>query len=119
MALVLKRFILWDYRRASWQYDVMVGLILAFIFLTPRAWFRDQPRIPTASSITALSSEHGSSVLFVSTELLAGIPESQYSAKLTEVLRSRMNNRQLVVTHIDPLLNSEGEVQGYHVFVRP
>ena len=42
----LKRFILWDYPRASWQYDVMVGVILAFIFLTPRSWFRDQPRTP-------------------------------------------------------------------------
>ena len=41
-----KRFILWDYARASWQYDVMVGIILAFIFLTPRDWFRDQPRVP-------------------------------------------------------------------------
>ena len=39
---MLKRFILWDYPRASWQYDVMVGIILAFIFLTPREWFRDQ-----------------------------------------------------------------------------
>ena len=35
-----KRFILWDYPRASWQYDVMVALILAFIFLTPREVFR-------------------------------------------------------------------------------
>jgi hypothetical protein len=40
----LKRFILWDYPRAGWQYDLMVGLILAFIFLTPRDWFRDQTR---------------------------------------------------------------------------
>ena len=29
----LKRFVLWDYARATWQYDVMVAIILAFIFL--------------------------------------------------------------------------------------
>ena len=26
---MLKRFILWDFPRGSWQYDVMVGIILA------------------------------------------------------------------------------------------
>ena len=33
---MLKRFILWDFPRATWQYDVMVGIILAFIFLIDR-----------------------------------------------------------------------------------
>ena len=40
----LKRFIFWDFPRGSWQYDVMVGLILIFIFATPREVFRDQPQ---------------------------------------------------------------------------
>lgn len=57
---MLKRFVLWDYARASWQYDVMVGIILAFIFLVPREWFRDRPRIPQASIITMLPAEKGS-----------------------------------------------------------
>jgi len=61
---MLKRFILWDYARASWQYDVMVGIIVAFIFLTPRDWFRDQPRIPHVAAI-ARPSENGGNVLFV------------------------------------------------------
>ena len=48
---MLKRFILWDYPRASWQYDVMVGLILAFIFLTPKTIFRDQPKAASVNII--------------------------------------------------------------------
>ena len=43
----MKRFLLWDYPRASWQYDVMVIAILAFIWLTPPDWLRD----PTASGM--------------------------------------------------------------------
>jgi hypothetical protein len=35
---VLKRFIFWDYPRASWQYDVMVGIIVVFVMLAPRWW---------------------------------------------------------------------------------
>ena len=40
----MKRFIFWDYPRASFPYDIMVALILAFIFLTPADIFRDKPR---------------------------------------------------------------------------
>ena len=58
----LKRFLLWDYPRASWQYDVMVALILGFIFFTPRGFFRDQPR---ASNIVQLPVEHGATVFWV------------------------------------------------------
>ena len=45
----LGSFLWWVYPRGSIEYDVMVGIILAFIFLTPRGFFRDQPRRrPTA-----------------------------------------------------------------------
>ena len=37
----VRRFLLWDYPRAGWQYDVMVVLILAFIWLTSPAWLGD------------------------------------------------------------------------------
>jgi hypothetical protein len=74
---VLKRFIFWDYRRASWQYDVMVGIILIFVMLTPRGWFRDQPRTPLVSSIAVLPAEHGSSVYWVEPELLAGLTKER------------------------------------------
>jgi len=116
---MLKRFILWDFPRASWQYDVIVALILAFIFLTPRDWFRDQPRIPHASSIASLpSSENGSSVFFVDTALLAGTAENQRVGKLTATLQSRMSNRRLAVTRVEPILDSEGELLGYMAFAR-
>lgn len=116
---MLKRFILWDYSRGSWQYDVMVGIILAFIFLTPRDWFRDQPRIPHASSIAMLPSENGSLIFSVDPALLAGIPENQRVARLTRVLQTRMSNRHLAVTRVEPILDSEGELQGYMAFARP
>ncbi|MGH9476083.1 MAG: hypothetical protein ACRD1C_07095 [Terriglobales bacterium] len=41
-------FLWWSYPRGSLEYDVMVGVILLFIFLTPRSWFGDQPRPPHA-----------------------------------------------------------------------
>jgi hypothetical protein len=35
----------WTYDRATWQYDLMVIAILAFVWLTPPSWLGD----PTAS----------------------------------------------------------------------
>lgn len=115
---MLKRFILWDYPRASWQYDVMVGIILAFVFLTPRAWFHDWPRVPNASSIALLPADKGDSVFFVNAELLAGVPGEERAAKLTGILQVRMSNRHLVVVRVEPVLDSEGELQGYMAFAR-
>ena len=116
---MLKRFILWDYQRGGWQYDVMVGIILAFIFFTPREWFRDQPRIPIASSIAPIPAEKGGSVFFVNTELLAGVPENQRTTRLTQMLRLRAGNPRLEVTRVEPVLDSEGGLQGYMAFARP
>ncbi|MBZ5625161.1 MAG: hypothetical protein LAQ69_41645 [Acidobacteriia bacterium] len=115
---MLKRFILWDYPRGSRPYDVIVGVILAFIFLTPRDFFRDQPRIPKASQITMLPSENGSSPFFVDAELLKNTPEGQRTARLTELLQKRTSNRRLRVMRVEPILDSEGELQGYMAFAR-
>ena len=38
---VLKRVLFWSYSRGTRQYDVMVVLILAFIFLVPASVFDD------------------------------------------------------------------------------
>ena len=116
---MLKRFILWDYQRGSWQYDVMVGIILAFILLTPRAWFRDQPKIPNVRNIALLPSENGGSVFFVDSRFLNGTAENQRVTKLSQVLQTSMSNRHLKVIRVEPILDSEGELQGYMAFARP
>jgi hypothetical protein len=36
------RTVFWSYERGSWPYDLMVILIVIFVLLSPRAWFRDQ-----------------------------------------------------------------------------
>jgi len=115
----LKRFVLWDYPRASWQYDVMVGLILVFIFATPREWFRDQPRIPRASNISMMPGENGSKMFLIDPELLSGVPENQRTAKLAQILKTRTGNKQSVL-RLQPIYDdSENELKGYVAFTSP
>jgi hypothetical protein len=117
---MLKRFILWDFKRGSWQYDVMVGIVLAFIFLTPREVFRDGPRLPRPHGIAMLPAENGAPPpFFVDPGLLKGVPENERVARLTELLQSSTSNRRLSITRIEPVLDSEGELQGYMAFARP
>lgn len=43
---VLKSYFYWTYPRGSFHYDVMVTLILLFIFVAPHLWnFGDAPRL--------------------------------------------------------------------------
>ena len=46
----MKNFIQWNYERGSWQYDVFCLLIIAFIFLTPKAWFNKKERLATQTA---------------------------------------------------------------------
>jgi hypothetical protein len=109
----LKRVILWDYPRASWQYDVIVAVILLFIFLTPRDWFRDQPRTPQSSAISLLPGSY-----WLEPELLSSTPEDQRAARASSILQSKYKKRQ-TVTQLQPIYNSEQELQGFIAFTRP
>lgn len=113
---MLKRFILWDFRRASWQYDVMVGIILAFIFFTPRDWFRDQPK---ASSIVMLPSENGSPVVFVDSKALAGVADASRVAMVNKLLQRQPETRRLAAVRVQPIVDAEGGLEGYLAFTRP
>jgi hypothetical protein len=45
MLRILRSYFFWTYERGSFHYDIMVTLILAFIFLTPRVWnYGDRPQ---------------------------------------------------------------------------
>ena len=110
----LSRFILWDYKRGSWQYDVMVGLILAFIFLTPRKIFSDQPK---AASVVMLPSDTG--FFWIEPALLAGVPQDQIIAKASALVRSKYKTRVAIV-RVEPLLDdAEQEIKGYMAFTKP
>ncbi|MDX2153877.1 MAG: hypothetical protein SFV54_24260 [Bryobacteraceae bacterium] len=108
----MKRFILWDYPRAGWQYDLMVGLILAFIFLTPREWFRDQPR---AGSIVMLPAEQQTNVYWLEPDLLLAVPEERRFANAAELLKAQ---KRLELVRLEPIFDSEQEIRGFMAYTR-
>ena len=107
----LGRFIFWDYRRASWQYDVMVALILAFIFITPREIFRDQPK---AASVVMLRGG-----FWIEPQLLMGVPETELLRKATTLVNARYKTRATIGS-VEPIYDdTEQEIKGYMAFPQP
>lgn len=53
----MKRIILWDYERGTWQYDAFCLLIIAFIFLTPKNWFEGKERDATPKPLTIVQTQ--------------------------------------------------------------
>jgi hypothetical protein len=106
------RFIFWDFPRASWQYDLMVAAILAFIFLTPRDVFRDQPK---AASIVMLPAQQS---FLIEPKLLDGVPEPQQAALATDLVRKRFKNT-VTVSRVEAVFDdSEEQITGYIAFTK-
>ena len=61
----IRGYILWTYERGSLHYDIMVTLILLFIFLAPlRFDFKDKPLERTAHQTGVLVTQDGPNILY-------------------------------------------------------
>ena len=116
LGAVVKRFIFWDFPRASWRYDLAVGLILIFIFATPRDWFHDQPK---ASSIILMSSLHGSNRVFIATELLEDVADQQRPERAQSLIHER-TGKSWHVLRVEPIRDeTEQEIKGFIAYTAP
>lgn len=82
MGRILKSYLWWTYERGSVHYDVMVTLILAFIFITPHLFnYGDRPKADwPANEIRASLDPAGGMVYQVPVEMLhpqGGVPSDQ------------------------------------------
>jgi hypothetical protein len=113
---LVRRLIFWEFPRASWQYDLVVGLILIFIFATPRDLFQDQPK---ASGVVLMSPLHGSNRIFIETDLLGGIPEAQRIER-AEALIHRRTGKNWRVERLEPIRDEVAEeVKGFIAYTAP
>jgi hypothetical protein len=115
------RGLFWTYERGTWQYDVMVALILAFIFFTPRDWFHDQPVPSEASGVALMSSNQKERVYRVHAGLLglsaAAASEEAVRKGVERILQSHVGNPVHVV-RVKPESDEKGKVVGYAVWIQ-
>ena len=83
----LRPVLFWSYRRGSWQYDLIVVAILAFIFLTPRSFFSDQPRLPKVREVQTLNDELGTQVFLVESAAVGDKTGDEITVAVQDLLR--------------------------------
>lgn len=123
---ILSKTFFWAYERGTWQYDVAVILILIFVLLTPRSWFRDQPQMglpANAPNQVVLLKEDGQSKTYrVDARILA--PPAQTPALANELHNalqnslSELRSRRFTIIHIEPVRDEQGTVIAYQVEIR-
>ena len=110
---VLKRLIFWDFARGSWQYDIVVVLILAFIFLTPRSVFRDQPQEARVELLLA-----DPAIYMIDARLLRGVQETDHVRIASEAVRKRFGPKASV-SRIERIVDADSEITGYKAYAQP
>jgi hypothetical protein len=114
----LRPVLFWSYRRGSWQYDLIVVAILAFIFLTPRSFFSDQPRLPKVREVQTLNDELGTQVFLVESAAVGDKTGDEITVAVQDLLR-RQTGHDLEIVETRPSMDAGGEVTGYLVYARP
>lgn len=111
----MRRLIFWEVARGSWQYDIVVGLILAFIFLTPRELFKDQPR---PLSIVQMAPGSGVHAFWIEPGLLDPVAGPARAGVAAQLLAKRYG-KQMRVIRVEPVFDSSETQQGYMAIVEP
>ncbi|HEY6943501.1 MAG TPA: hypothetical protein VI431_00070 [Candidatus Acidoferrum sp.] len=121
---ILSKTFFWSYERGTWQYDLAVILILVFVLLTPRHWFRDQPQSggPAAPGQVQLLSKEGNRQTYrVDARILAPPTKLALQNDLRTALQQalpELHGGNFSISKIEPLRDDQGTVVAYQVEIR-
>ena len=116
----MKRFLLWSFERGSIQYDFICGLILAFIFLTPRSLFDDRPDFMRISPepVHQTLDDNGKTVFTVKVRTPAFSAEAVSREAALNLLRNSLGSH-FTVSKMQPLYDTTGVLIAYSIWVEP
>jgi len=120
---ILSKTLFWSYERTTWQYDIAVILILVFVLLTPRHWFRDQPEASgttAAGQVQLLSNDGNRQTYRVDARVLTP-PKFALQSDLRTALQQalpELRSGNFSISRIEPLRDEQGMVIAYQVEVR-
>jgi hypothetical protein len=115
----IRGYIFWSHERGTIHYDIMVTLILLFIFLTP-LWvnFKDKPveRNPHQTGVVVVPDSSGG--------LVYQIEASAISTKNPVALRDQLLgiiepiSGEVTISKVEPQVDATGHLLGYKVWVQ-
>lgn len=107
----IKAIILWNFSRTTWQYDILVLLILAFIFLTPKGWFdNNEGRVRRY-----LEGQPATTKLILSADQLS---QDATKEQIENRVREMTGIQNVEVTAFRPRQNQNGKTVAFEVDIR-
>jgi hypothetical protein len=113
------RYIWWTYPRGSFHYDVMVTLILAFIFITPLFLnFGDKPTLhsPHQTEVVVVSNGDGNFIYQVDASVVNDSSDQSIHDSLMQIIETIAG--EVSIDHYVVERDRHNRPQSYKVWVR-
>ncbi len=114
----ISNFIWWSYERGTIQYDIMVTLIVLFIFLAPlKINFKDKPieRIPHPARVVLIPDGDSSYIYQVDAAGIAAKDAASVQAYLQRVIEPIAG--EVEIARYEPVYDKKGQVVAYKVWL--
>ena len=115
----IRSYILWSYERGTVPYDVMVTLILLFVFLSP-LWinFKDKPveRNPHRTPVAVSPDGQGGFIYQVEAVAIQGKGEANVRSQLLSIIEPISG--EVSISRFEAVTDKSGRVLYYKVWVQ-
>jgi len=114
----IRGYVLWSYERGSLHYDVMVTLILLFVFLSPYAInFKDKPieRVPHQTGVVIQPDGKGGFVYQIDASVLTAKDEADLKNEMLGIIEPITG--AALISRYEAVKDGFGKVQSYKVWV--
>jgi hypothetical protein len=115
----IRDFVLWSYERGTIQYDIMVTLILLFVFISPRVInFKDKPtgRIPQPTGVLVSPDSAGGFIYQIDGSAVTATGDGPVREELHKIIEPISG--EISITKYEAVRDSTGRVLKYRVWVR-
>jgi hypothetical protein len=115
----IRGFILWQHERGTIQYDVMVTLILLFVFTSPY-WinFHDKPaeRNPHPSEVVVTADSTGGFVYQIEGSAITGQSDAMIRSQLLKIIEPIAG--EVIISKYEAERDGEGRIVKYKVWLQ-
>jgi hypothetical protein len=115
----IRSYVLWQHERGTLHYDIMVTLILIFVFFSPRViHFNDKP-VPRAlhlSDVVVTPDAQGRLVYQISANSITPGDEASMREQLLRIIGPISGD--ITIISYEPLGDGKGHVQAYKVMAK-
>jgi hypothetical protein len=114
----IRDYILWSHERGTIQYDVMVTLILVFVFFSPKVInYKDKPveHNPHRTGVVVLPDDHGGLIYQVEASAIEGKDEAAVRNQLLQVIEPISG--EVTISKVEPVKDRSGQILRYRVWV--